>query len=97
MNEKNIIKIIRMPLPLYRMTGFQKKIAGNVSNELLFQFTNQHIHVEVTGKKVNRDVGLRLEIPVNYFYSDARVITWVKNSLEKLDNEFHVKVKKCVK
>ena len=31
------------------------------------------------------------------FYGDARVITWVKNSLEKLDNEFHVKVKKCVK
>ena len=31
------------------------------------------------------------------FYGDARVITWLKNSLEKLGNEFHVKVKKCVK
>ena len=31
------------------------------------------------------------------FYDDARVITWVKNSLEKIDNEFHVKLKKCVK
>ena len=28
---------------------------------------------------------------------DAKVITWVENSLEKLDNELHVKVKKCVK
>ena len=31
------------------------------------------------------------------FYGDARVITWVKNNLEKLDNELQVKVKKCVK
>ena len=32
-----------------------------------------------------------------FFYGDAGVITWVKNILEKLDNELHVKVKKCVK
>ena len=31
------------------------------------------------------------------FYGDARVILRVKNSLEKLYNEFHVKAKKCVK
>ena len=31
------------------------------------------------------------------FYRDARVITWAKNGLEKLDNELHVKIKKCVK
>ena len=36
-------------------------------------------------------------ISVNFFYGYARVIIWVKNSLEKLGNEFHVKVKKCVK
>ena len=53
--------------------------------------------VEVTGKRANRGATLGLEIPVNYFFSgDARLITCVKNSLEKL-NELHVKVKKCVK
>ena len=31
-----------------------------------------------------------------FFYGHARVLTRVKNSLEKLDNELHVKVKKCV-
>ena len=31
------------------------------------------------------------------FYGHARVTTWVKNSLEKLDDELYVKVKKCVK
>ena len=31
------------------------------------------------------------------FYANVRVITWVKTNLEKLDNELHVKVKKCVK
>ena len=30
------------------------------------------------------------------FYGNARVLTRIKNSLEKLDNELHVKVKKCV-
>ena len=60
------------------------------------QFTNYHIRVETTGKRVSLDVGL--EVTVNYFlYGGARVITWVKNSSEKLDNELHVKVKKCVK
>ena len=32
-----------------------------------------------------------------FFYGDARVIARVKNSLEILDNELRVKVKKCVK
>ena len=51
----------------------------------------------MTGKGVNRGVGLGLEILVNYFfYENARVLTRVKNSLEKLNNELHVKVKKCV-
>ena len=54
------------------------------------QFTNYHICVEATGKRVNRGVGLGLKIAVNYFlYGDAR---GVKNSSEKLDNELHVKV-----
>ena len=34
------------------------------------QFTNHHIRVEVTGKRVNRGVGLELEIPVNYFFME---------------------------
>ena len=81
-----------------------KKIVGHVSLDWskaaskFLQLTNHHIRVEVTGKRLNRGVGLGLEIPCKlFFYGDARVITWVKNSLEKLDSEFHIKVKKCVK
>ena len=45
----------------------------------LIQFTNHHVLVEVTGKRVNRGVGFGLEIKVNYFsYGDTRVITWIK-------------------
>ena len=45
----------------------------------LIQFTNHHVLVEVTGKRVNRGVGFGLEIQVNYFsYGDTRVITWIK-------------------
>ena len=62
------------------------------------QFTNHPVPLEVTGKRVNRGVGLGLEIPVNYFfYGDVRIITWVKNSLEKFYNELHIKFKKSVK
>ena len=51
----------------------------------------------MTGKRVNRGVRLELEIPVKYFFGDVRVIKWVENRLEKLDNELHVKVKKFIK
>ena len=62
------------------------------------QLTNHHARVEVTGKRVNCGVGLGLEIPVNCFFGDIRLITWVKKILEKLDHELlHVKVKKRVK
>ena len=54
----------------------------------LLQFTNHHVLVEV-----NRGFGFGLEIQVNYY---ARVITNEK-SLKKIDNELHVKKKKCVK
>ena len=48
------------------------------------QFTNHHVCVNVTGKRVNCGVGLGLEIVVNYFfYGNARVITYVRNGLEK--------------
>ena len=38
-----------------------------ISGSKFLQFTNHHNRVEVTGKRVNRGVGLGLEIPVNYF------------------------------
>ena len=57
------------------------------------QFTNYHICVEATGKRVNRGVELGLKIAVNYFlYRDAR---GVKNSSEKLDNETCQSVVTC--
>ena len=61
------------------------------------QFTNHHIRVELIGKSVYRCVGMGLEMSVNYFFMEMQELTSVKNSLEKLDNELHVKVKKCVK
>ena len=60
------------------------------------QFTNHYIRIEVTGKRVSRGVRLELEYLSNIFFGDVRVITWVENGLEKLDNELHVKVKKFV-
>ena len=82
----------RMPLQLYGMT-VSKKIVGHVPlswskvASKFLQFTNHHTRVEETGKRVI--------IPVIYFLMEMQESTWVENSLEKLDNELHVKAKKC--
>ena len=62
------------------------------------QFANNHIHVEVTFMKNQPLCKI-----VNWrsckilFYADAKVVIWVKSYLEKVGNEFHLKLKKCVK
>ena len=62
------------------------------------QFTNHHVGLEVTGKRVNYGVGLGLEISINCFFLwRCKSHNMDEKSLEKLDNEPHVKVKKCVK
>ena len=47
------------------------------------QFTNYHIHVKVTRKRVNRGIGLGLEIPVKYFFMDMQEL----NMCEKIASE----------
>ena len=81
-----------------------KKFVGHVPlywSKLAFiflQFQNHSIRVAVTGKRVNRGVGLGFEIPVDYFfYGDSRVIAWLKISIEKLDQCINEKVGKYVK
>ena len=60
------------------MTVFQKKIVGHVPlnwskvASKFLPFTNHHIRVKVTGKRVNRGVGLGLEIPANYFFMEMQ-------------------------
>ena len=99
--------IPKWSLPLTSMKFFNSSSFFNASVAVIFLFsfssvtiysskflqsTNHYIRVEVTGKKVKCIVGLRLEYMQTIFYGDARVTTWVKISLEKLDNELHVKV-----
>ena len=56
------------------------------------RFPNCSIRVTITGKRVNRGVGLELEIPVHYiFYGDERVIAWV----EKVNDKIATRVNKC--
>ena len=61
------------------------------------QFTNHHNGVEVTGNRVKHGVVLGLEILINCFFMEMQSYNMDEKSLEKLDNEFHVKVKKCFK
>ena len=49
------------------------------------KFLNHHISIIVTGKRVNKGIGLKLEIPVDYFFHRYnRVIEWFKESIENL-------------
>ena len=62
------------------------------------KFLNHCIRVIVTGKRVNRGVGLGLEIPDDYFFrGDNRVIEWFKKSIEKRDKYTNAKVEKYMK
>ena len=61
------------------------------------KFPNHDICVVITDKRVNRDIGLGLEIPVDYFFhGDNRFIEWFKKSIEKLDVCTDVKVEICM-
>ena len=56
------------------------------------QFPNHRICVAVTGKRVNRGAGFGPEIPVEcIFYGHSRITTWLRKSLEKLDNSLKCK------
>ena len=62
------------------------------------KFHNHDICVVVTSKRVNRGIGLGLEIPVDYsFHGDNRVIQSFKKSLERLDKCTDVTVEKCMR
>ena len=56
------------------MIDFWKKVVGHVPlywSKLAFkfvQFQNLDIRVAVTGKRVNRETGLSLQLPVDYFF-----------------------------
>ena len=63
---------------------------SKVASEFL-QFTNHHIRIEVTGKRVNYDAGLG-----RFLWKSKSYTTWVKNNLEKLDNEL-LRGKFCLK
>ena len=77
--------------------GHVQYFRGVLANKYL-KFLNYHIRVVVTGKSVNRGIGLGQEIPVNYFFhGDNRVIKWFKTSIEKLDKCTDVKMEKCMK
>ena len=52
---------------------------SELANKFL-KFPNHHISVVGTGNRVNRGIGLGIEIPVDYiFHGDNQVIGWFKN------------------
>ena len=75
MNEKNKVKMIRLPLQLYGLILFQKRYVqpnwSKMASKFL-QLTNHHIRVEVTGKTVNHGVELGLKIPVKLFFVEMQ-------------------------
>ena len=96
-NDKSAVAIIWDDCVSKMILGHVPLNWSKMASKFL-QLANHHNRVEVTEKRVSRGVGFGTQNTCKqFFYGDARVITWVKNNLEKLDNEFHVKVKKCVK
>ena len=59
---------------------------------------NHHIRVVVTGKRVNRGIGLGLEMALDYFFDgDSRVIECFKKTIELFNKCTDVKVENFFK
>ena len=65
-NGKNAVAVISDDCVSKKIVRHVPLNWSKVASKFL-QFTNHHIRVEVTGKRVNHGVGLGFEIPVNYF------------------------------
>ena len=70
-NDKSAVAIIWDDCVSKKMVGDVPLSWSKVASKFL-QLKNHHIHVEVTGKKVNRGVGLGLEIVANYFFMEMQ-------------------------
>ena len=52
----------------------------------------------VTGKRINRNAGYGLEIPVEYvFNSNEKDLQWAKKNLDNIDENVNKKVGRCLK
>ena len=59
---------------------------------------NHSVRVCVKGKRINRGVGDRLEIPAEYiFYGNQEAIQWAKRTIDGVDGNVNKKVLRCLK
>ena len=65
-NDKNAATVIWDDCVSKKIVGYAPLNWSKAASRFP-QFTNHQIRIVVTGKRVNRDVGLGLEISVNYF------------------------------
>ena len=70
-NDKSAVAIVWDDSVSKKIVGHVPLNWSKVASKFL-QLTNHHIHVEVTRKRVNRGVGLGLEIPANYFFMEMQ-------------------------
>ena len=75
MNEKNKVKMIRLPLQLYGLIVFQKRYVPSNWSKMaskFLQLTNHHIRVQVTGRIVSHGLELGLKIPLKLFFIEMQ-------------------------
>ena len=48
------------------------------------QFTDHHVGVELTGKRVNHGVGLGVDIPINCFFMEMQELQYGWKELGKI-------------
>ena len=70
-NEKSAVAIMWDDCVSKKIVGHVPLNWSKVASKFL-QLTNHHNRVEVTGKKVNRGVGLGPEIPANNFFMEMQ-------------------------
>ena len=78
------------------MVGQVSKNLSKISHQFI-KIPNCTIGFKITGKRVSRNVGYGLEIPVQYrFIGAKKAIEWVEKNIKKVFECINKKANKCV-
>ena len=95
-HDVNAIAVLRDNMINRRVVGHVPLIYSEVFRKFL-SLPGHKVRCRVTGKHVNRGLGLGLEIPAeNIFMGNVKAIRWLFSKIEKMEKELDNRVNKCM-
>ena len=79
--------------------SWENNVFGHVPRNLCgFFWSFLTLRAEVLGRRVNRDAGHGLEVPVRFIFQGYRkAVEWVQKKIKTADNDIQERFKRCMK